>query len=136
MEQIKAFSKYLVEFQWSYIAYAVPVALIILFFYLKNKKAISDGFKGFINWMRPSLETGGFSSPEKLTAFTVLGAVYIPASIIFAIQSKDPAHSLIALIVHATFICVLFKIISPAQLLELKNGIKPSEPNNPDDKLK
>jgi len=121
--------KYLVEFQWLYIAYALPAVLLLMWFYFKNKEAIFSRFNGFVNWIRPSFETGGFASPEKLTAFSITTFAYIPGRLIFALQITDPVHLLYGSVIDAVFVLVLYKIISPAQLLELKDGIKPSQPN-------
>lgn len=114
--------KFMAETKWAYLAYALPLILFSLIFYLRNKKLLAANAMGFINWLRPGFETGGTSSAEKLTAFTAIVCTYIPGRLIFCFSTVDPIHYLWGSIIDATFICVLFKIISPQQLIDLRNG--------------
>lgn len=124
---MKDIIKYMVEFQWSYLAYGLPVFLILIAFYFRNRNRIFAGFHAFITWIRPSLETGGTANPEKITAFAITVFAYIPASLLFALQVKDAIHLLYALGIHAGYVLILFKIISPQSILEAKAGIKTTE---------
>lgn len=130
--ELEGFVKYLVEFQWSYVAYALPALFILILFYFRNRKRIFTGFSGFINWLKPSFETGGFASPEKITAAMVITFAYLPGNILIMLSS-DAVHRNWALGINAVFVLVLFRIITPQQLAELKNGISPSKPNTPDE---
>lgn len=127
---------YIFTTKWKYFAYTVPSILIIVLFYLKNKKIIFDNLKGFIRWVKPSLESMGMASPEKLTAFTVLCLTYVPSRWVFVIGvfteviKIDAIHLLYGSAMDLLFILVLFRIISPQQIIELRTGIK-VEPEKP-----
>lgn len=129
-DHIEALAKYLIMSQWSYVAYALPFFIGMIWFYFKHKNRIFHNFAGFIQWLRPSFETGGYASAEKCTAAVVM-VVYVISSLIYIVQCTDSLHKLYSLIVHAVFILVLFRIITPQQLQELKDGIKPSQSNQP-----
>lgn len=127
--------KFLAETKWGYLAYALPLILFSLIFYLRNKKILASNVLGFINWLRPGFETGGTSSAEKVTACMAMLCVYIPGRLIFCFTISDPVHLLWGSAIDATLILVLFRIISPQQLIDLKNGspreIKEVENINP-----
>ncbi len=126
---LKELFKYLLETHWLYTAGIVPVFVVLLVFYVKNKKNLFRNFSSFIRWIKPAYETGGYSSPEKLTAFGIMLFSYIPSRLIFVLTVDDAYRLLIGSCIDAVFILVLFKIIEPAQIIELKNGIKPSQEN-------
>ncbi len=126
----------MIEVQWMYVAYAIPVFLIIIMFYFKNKKVIFSGFSGFIAWLRPSFETNGHASPEKLTAFAVTAFTYIPSRNIYTLQHQDAWYSLVGSIVDTVFVLVLYKILTPKNIAEIKNGISIYKPNSPVDEIK
>jgi hypothetical protein len=119
--------EWLATVQWTYLAYALPSILFALFFYLRNKKAIFYAFKGFVIWVKPSFEIGNFASCEKLTAFAVTTFSYIPTRIIFTLSVVDPKYLLGGLVLDTIYTCVLYKIITPQNLIELKTGLKISE---------
>lgn len=125
--------KYLIESRWSYIAIAVPLFLFGLLFYLKNKQSISEAFYKFVLWARPSLEAGGKASPEKIAAFVVINFVYVPGRLIFVIKNNDPLHLLYGSAIDATLALLLFRIITPGQILELKGNIAHKPERKPDD---
>lgn len=114
--------KFLAEFKWPYLAYVLPVFIFFLIVYLRYKKYIFENASRFIQWIRPSFETNGKASTEKLLAFSISIGAYIPGRTMFSLNSNDPVHQLWALGIDALFICVLIRIISPQQLIELKNG--------------
>lgn len=116
--------KYLAQTRWVYFAYALPLIIFMLVFYIRHKKEIFSNLMSVIKWLKPSFETGGVASPEKLTAFAVTAFAYIPGRLIFAIQNSDPIHLLYGSGIDALFVLVLYRIISPAQIVELKTGIK------------
>jgi hypothetical protein len=119
--------EYLAKVQWRYFAYVLPSILFCLFFYLRNKKSIFSSFNEFIKWVKHSFEQGGHASPEKLTAFAVTSFSYIPTRLIFALQVTEPKHLLLGSILDAVYVCVLYRIITPQQVMELKNGLKISD---------
>jgi hypothetical protein len=119
--------EWLATVQWKYFAYVLPTLLFCLFFYLRNKRTIFHAFKGFITWVKPSFEIGNFASCEKLTAFAVTTFSYIPTRIIFTLQVVDPKYLLGGLILDAVYVCVLYRIITPQHVIELKSGLKIKE---------
>jgi hypothetical protein len=122
--ELLAFAKYLVANKWHYVAFTMPIFVILFSFYIRNKNQIFSNAKGFIRWIKPSFETGNFANAEKLTAFGVLNCAYLPSRLYFAFQISDPIHLLYGSTLDAFFILVLYRIISPQNIIELKNGYK------------
>ena len=123
---------WLIEHKWHYIVAGLPISIFLLIFYLRNKEIIANYFKEFILWAKPSLETNGKASTEKLVWFTVTLLAYIPCRLIFTIKivthdSEDIWHIVIGLLfgslIDAAYGLLLGKIITPAQIIELKNGL-------------
>jgi hypothetical protein len=126
--------QYVAESHWAYLVYWLPFTVFLIVFYLKNKKVIGTSFMSFILWAKESLETAHQASPEKLTAFMVMNAVYIPSRLMYAIKVTDPLHLLYGTVLDAIFVCVLYRIITPQQLVELKGGLISKE-EKPEEKV-
>lgn len=108
--------------KWSYFAYFLPLLIGITFFYWRNKNGIFYSTKTFVSWAKNSMETGGQASAEKMTAFTILNLAYIPSRLKFAWTVIDPLHLLWAMLLDTVFILILFRIITPKDMIELKAG--------------
>lgn len=114
--------KFMAEAKWGYLAYALPLLIFLLIFYLKNKKAIIYGVSNLIVWLKPGFEIGGTSSAEKITAVWLLITTYTPGRLYFSFNATDAVHLLWGSLLDAVFICVLYGIVKPQQLIDLKNG--------------
>jgi hypothetical protein len=106
--------------RWMYFAYVLPLVVILY----RNRLLIREGFVQLIRWSKPSMESGGTASPEKLTAFAVLNLVYIPGRLRFIWTSDDPWHQILGFAMDITFILLLFRIISPREVIELRTGLR------------
>lgn len=122
-----ALLKYLASSHWVYLAYAIPFMAFMLVFYLKYKQDMFVGLRNFILWIKPSFETAGQASPEKLTAFALTVFAYIPNRWVYSLRVTDPLHLLYAFVLDGIIILILYRIISPAQLIELREGKKIEE---------
>ncbi len=126
------FFKSLSTTHWSYLAIGVPCSIFTLIFYLRNKAILGGLLLTLFQWLRPSLETNNMASPEKLTAFAITAFTYIPCRLIFTwkvlmMETNDVWHIVIGLLIgsliDAGYTLMLYKILSPQQLIELKNGL-------------
>lgn len=113
---------YLAENKFGYLAYAVPLFILVVIFYLINKKILIENTKSFIQWLKPGFEIGGTCSAEKVTAVWLLITTYTPGRLYFSFNATDPIHLLWGSVLDATFILVVYGIVKPQQLIDLKNG--------------
>lgn len=101
------------------------VVAIAAFYFLS--KRLKDGIgivKDFIKWVKPSFEgENGTASSRRLSAFTVL-TVYVSCRVLYARGVTDPYYLLLAQIVDALFILLLFGIVTFQQVITLKEGLK------------
>jgi len=113
--------------KWIYLAYWLPLVIFSMRFYAKNKLAISEAFFAAVVWARHSLETAGQASPEKITAFVIINTVYIPGRLVFVWKITEPIHLLYGSLIDAALVLILYRIITPSQILELKSGLNPAQ---------
>lgn len=125
---------FILNTQWQYFAYVVPLVVFNVILLWRNRKFIREGIVIVVKWMRPSMESGGTASPEKLTAFAVLNFVYIPGRLRFVWTIDDPWHQLLAFCLDVVFILILFRIISPREVIELKTGLRYKEDHKEEQK--
>ena len=110
--------------RWLYLVGGLPVTIFLVLFYFRNKTVIGNSFTSFIIWAKHSLETANQASPEKITAFVVINFVYVPGRLYFVLKIIDPLHLLYGSLIDAGLVLVLYGIIKPSQIIELKNGMK------------
>lgn len=115
--------EWLAENKWVYLAYWIPFGIFSWRLYSKNKTGILNSFFSFVAWARPSLESNNHASPEKLTSFMVMNFVYIPSRLYFIYKIDDPIDLLWGNLLDVIFMLILYKIITPTQILELKRGL-------------
>ena len=121
MDTLKEILYWLAHNKWVYLAYWLPLVIFIVRFYRANKADIGKDFDSFIEWARHSLETNKEASAEKITAFIVINFVYVPGRLYFVYKIIDPLHLLYGSLIDAALVLILYKIITPANLIELKN---------------
>lgn len=117
----------ILESKWSYFAYFLPFLIGSTIFYFRNKNGICSSMKTFLNWAKNSLETGGQASAEKLTAFTIITLAYIPSRLKFAWTVTDPLHLLWGMLLDTVFVLILYRIITPKDMIELRSSYGYSE---------
>ncbi len=134
---IVAIFQFLSLTHWMYLVIGLPFTIFIVIFYFRNKAVLGGALINLIEWARPSLETNGKASTEKISVFVVMNAVYVPNRLIFTIKifniiSNDIWHILVGGLMGSAldiiFILMLLKILSPQQLIELKSGLEKEAP--------
>lgn len=128
---MKDFIQFINDKQLMYVVFVTTMILSFVLFYLRNKTTISNYFVSFIKWAKPSLETNDQASPEKIIAL-IMSLSFITCNIIFMVKIftlvSDVTHVVIGglgcLAITGGFILLLLRIISPQQLIELKNGLE------------
>lgn len=125
------FIHYIAESRWTYLAYWLPLIIFCILFYLRNKSLVLNSIGYILKWTRLSLESNGKPCLEKIIAFGIMNGAFIPCCIIFMVkifsQIKDEFYvicgGLGCLLIIASFMLMLLRILSPQQLIELKNGL-------------
>lgn len=120
----------------------IVISAIIYFNLFKVKEVIKtiikfsvDFTKSLLLWLKPSFEdTTGQTSSRRLTAFAII-VTYITCRHNYASSVTDAYYLLLALIVDALFILLLFGIVTFQQIISLKENLKASGnlPKPPDD---
>jgi hypothetical protein len=121
---LKEILYWMAEHKWIYLAYWLPFIIFSIRFYVKNKLAIKDAFFNFIMWAKNSLETNQQADADKITAFMVVNFAYLPGRLYYIITIKDPLHLLYGSGIDALFTLVLYQIIRPKDIIELKSGLR------------
>ena len=121
---MKEIIQYLANERWLYLVGGLPLTIFLVLFYFRNKETLGKSFVSFIEWAKHSLETANQASPEKITAFVVINFVYVPGRLYFVLKIIDPLHLLYGSLIDAGLVLVLYGIIKPSQIIELKNGMK------------
>ena len=130
METAEMAVRFLAESKWMYLAYVLPLFIFLIAFYLRNKKLAIEWFILFVKWIKESVESGGMANAERLTAFGIMVFCVIPGHFFFfKIPTVSAEHWLWLFTIDFAFILILYKIITPSQLLELKGIVKTKEQN-------
>lgn len=116
--------EYFFTTRWIYTMYLVPIAILLIRFYTKNKKAIFNNFDSFIAWVKASFEKEGKADGNLLTAFFITCFVYAPSRWHFALSVKEPIHLLYGMGLDLCYALILKQFIKFSDIIALKNGTK------------
>jgi hypothetical protein len=122
MIMLEEIFKYLASDRWNYLAYTIPITVICLWFYIKNKGAIVKGLINLITWSRPSLEVNGKSDTKKVAAFSILIFAYLPCRWFYTFRVSDPLHLLYGLAMDILAVLIILGIIQFKDIIDFKNG--------------
>jgi hypothetical protein len=124
MEIIIEWIEYFFTTRWHYTMYVVPLVIILIRFYSKNKQALFNNFDSFISWIKVSFEKDGKADGNLLTAFFITVFVYAPARWHFALNIIDPLHLLYGMILDLAYALILKQFLKISDIITLKNGSK------------